>query len=133
MRQLVYTVFTANNHASFHLSQKKNLVKYQEILKYYDHHRNTVYAFLHCFTEDRQDGIFLSILNMKKHLSPQPFCKSLNRISHHPNSTVNKIWIFKISKMQIFKSNFSHDFPLERTRETILSVKNGHIFSFKAI
>ena len=35
VRQLVYTVFISNNHASFHLCWKKNLVKHKEISKYY--------------------------------------------------------------------------------------------------
>ena len=37
MRQLVYTMFSTNNYASFHLRWKKNLVKYQKVLKYYFH------------------------------------------------------------------------------------------------
>ena len=37
MRQLVYTLFSTNNHASFHLWWKENLVKYQKFSKYYDH------------------------------------------------------------------------------------------------
>ena len=35
MRQLIYTMFVANNHASFHLWWKETLVKYQKDLKYY--------------------------------------------------------------------------------------------------
>ena len=37
MRQLVYTMFITNNHASFHLRWKENLVKYQKASKYYVH------------------------------------------------------------------------------------------------
>ena len=35
MRQLVYTLFITNNHDSFHLWWKENLVKHQKVLKYY--------------------------------------------------------------------------------------------------
>ena len=37
VRQLGYTMFIANNHTSFHLRWKENLVKYQKVLKYYVH------------------------------------------------------------------------------------------------
>ena len=37
MRQLVYAIFIINNHASFHLWWKGNLVKHQKASKYYDH------------------------------------------------------------------------------------------------
>ena len=44
VRQLVYIIFNTNNHASFHLHHasfhlpwKKNLVKHQNVSKYYDH------------------------------------------------------------------------------------------------
>ena len=37
MGQLVYTMFTTNNHDSFHLWRKKNLVKHQKVRKYYGH------------------------------------------------------------------------------------------------
>ena len=33
----VHTMFITNNHASFHLWWKENLVKYQEVSKYFDH------------------------------------------------------------------------------------------------
>ena len=36
MRQLVHTVFVSNNRASFHLWWKENLVKHQEVSKYYE-------------------------------------------------------------------------------------------------
>ena len=36
MRQLVYTIFIINNHNSFHLWWKENLVKHQKVSKYYD-------------------------------------------------------------------------------------------------
>ena len=36
VRQLLYTIFIINNHASFHLWWKKNLVKHQKFSKYYD-------------------------------------------------------------------------------------------------
>ena len=38
VRQLVHTMFITNNHASFHLWWKENLVKYQKVSKYYVHH-----------------------------------------------------------------------------------------------
>ena len=34
--QAVYTMFTSNNRASFHLWWKENLVKYQKVSKYYE-------------------------------------------------------------------------------------------------
>ena len=37
MRQLVYTKYIRNNHSSFHLWSKENLVKSQKVSKYYDH------------------------------------------------------------------------------------------------
>ena len=83
--------------------------------------------YLHCFTKDRYGDIFLPILHMKKHLNLEPFWKYLNRTSHHSNFTFNKIWDFKIFKTQIFKSNFSHDFPLERTQKTFFSAINWNI------
>ena len=33
MRQLVYTMFITNNHTSFHLWWKENLIKYQKVLR----------------------------------------------------------------------------------------------------
>ena len=36
MRQLVYTMFTSNNRASFRLWWKKNLVKHQKVSEYYE-------------------------------------------------------------------------------------------------
>ena len=30
-------MFITNNHATFHLRRKKNLVKYQKVSEYYDH------------------------------------------------------------------------------------------------
>ena len=36
MRQLVYTMFISNSHASFHLWLKENLVKHQKVSKYYE-------------------------------------------------------------------------------------------------
>ena len=36
VRQLVFTMFITNNHNSFHLWWKKNLVKHQKVSKYYD-------------------------------------------------------------------------------------------------
>ena len=40
MKQLLYTMFTNNNHDSFHLWWKENLVKLQEVLKHYDQDRS---------------------------------------------------------------------------------------------
>ena len=37
MKQLVYTIFITNNRVSFHLWQNESLIKYQKVLKYYDH------------------------------------------------------------------------------------------------
>ena len=37
MRQLVYTIFIANNHASF--ENLENLVKHEQVSKYYEHER----------------------------------------------------------------------------------------------
>ena len=36
MRQFVYTMFKSNIGASFHLWLKKNLLKHQEVSKYYE-------------------------------------------------------------------------------------------------
>ena len=36
MRQLVHTMFIANDHNSFHLWWQENFVKHQKVLKYYD-------------------------------------------------------------------------------------------------
>ena len=36
MRQLAYTMFINNNHASFHLWLKENLFKHQRVSKYYE-------------------------------------------------------------------------------------------------
>ena len=33
----MYTIFVINNHAPFHWSQKKNLLKYKKVSKYYNH------------------------------------------------------------------------------------------------
>ena len=35
MKQYAYTIFITNNHASFHLWWKENLVKYQKVSEYY--------------------------------------------------------------------------------------------------
>ena len=40
MKQLVHNMFITNNHTSFHLRRKKNLVKHQTFSKYYDHNCN---------------------------------------------------------------------------------------------
>ena len=37
MKNLVYTMFITNNHASFRLWWKEHIVKYQEVSKYYVH------------------------------------------------------------------------------------------------
>ena len=34
---IMYTMFITNNHTSFHLWRKENLVKHQKVLKYYVH------------------------------------------------------------------------------------------------
>ena len=36
VRQLAYTMFVTNNHASFDLYGNQNLVKHQKVSKYYD-------------------------------------------------------------------------------------------------
>ena len=36
MRQLIYTMFTSNNRASFHFWWKENLLKHQGVWKYYE-------------------------------------------------------------------------------------------------
>ena len=38
MRQLIYTMFISNNHASFHLWSGENLVKYKKVSKYYENY-----------------------------------------------------------------------------------------------
>ena len=42
-------MFITNNHASFHLQQKENLVKYQKISKYYVHYCLQTFVFLFMF------------------------------------------------------------------------------------
>ena len=37
MKQLVYTMFITNNHASFLLWWKENSLNYQKVSKYYEH------------------------------------------------------------------------------------------------
>ena len=37
VRQLIYTLFITNNHASLHLCWKENFVKYQKVSKYCAH------------------------------------------------------------------------------------------------
>ena len=48
MRQLVYTMFITNNHASFHLWREENLLKYQNVSKYngHDYLQNFVLLFM---------------------------------------------------------------------------------------
>ena len=36
MRQLVYTILISNNHASFHIWWKENLLKHQKVWKYHE-------------------------------------------------------------------------------------------------
>ena len=38
VRKLASTVFLTNEDSPFHLWQNKNLVKYQKVLKHYDHY-----------------------------------------------------------------------------------------------
>ena len=52
MRQLVYTIFITNNHASFHLWWKENLLKYQKVSKYYVHNCSS-----HIIESDDEDII----------------------------------------------------------------------------
>ena len=57
MRQLVFTNIITNNNIPFHFWRKKNLIKHQEVSKYYDH--DCLYFLLH----------FMSLLtapNLKK-------------------------------------------------------------------
>ena len=37
MWQQAYFIFVTNNYAPFHISQRKNLVKFQKVSKYNDH------------------------------------------------------------------------------------------------
>ena len=37
MWQHVYTILVTNNHAPFHIWQRKNLVKFHKVSKYNDH------------------------------------------------------------------------------------------------
>ena len=46
LRQLVYTMSVSNNHPSFHLWWKENLVKHQKVSKYYE---NILLQFFFCF------------------------------------------------------------------------------------
>ena len=52
VRQLVYTMFITNNHASFHLWGKEYLVKYQKVSKHYvqDCLQNFLLLFMILFT-----------------------------------------------------------------------------------
>ena len=52
VRQLLYTMFITNNHASFHLWQKENLVKYQKVSKCYvrDCLQNFILLFIFLLT-----------------------------------------------------------------------------------
>ena len=40
MKQLLYSMFVNNNDASFQFRWKENLVKLQNVSKYYDHDRS---------------------------------------------------------------------------------------------
>ena len=46
MRQLLYVKFISNNHASFHLRCKENLVKHQEAWKYYENDCSLIFFLL---------------------------------------------------------------------------------------
>ena len=52
MRQVIYIMFITNNHTSFHLRSKKNLVKYQKVSKCYVHNclRNFLLVFMFLLT-----------------------------------------------------------------------------------
>ena len=52
MRQLIYTMFISNNRRSFHLWGKENLVKHQEVSKYYENNclQNFLLLFLSLLT-----------------------------------------------------------------------------------
>ena len=46
MRQHIYTTFTSNNRASFHLWWKENLVKHHQVSKYYETDCRSKWPFL---------------------------------------------------------------------------------------
>ena len=46
MRQRVYTMFVTNNHASFRLWRRQNLVNHQKTKKYYDPDRLQTFLLL---------------------------------------------------------------------------------------
>ena len=54
MRQLVYTIFISNNHPSFHLRWKKNLVKHWKVSKYYETDCRSIKA-IYIYTSERSD------------------------------------------------------------------------------
>ena len=54
-RQLVYTVFVTNNHASFHLWWKENLIKYQKVLKYHVHDCRSKMIFIYVISANLVD------------------------------------------------------------------------------
>ena len=61
MRQLVYTMFNTNNHASFYLRWKEKLVKYQNVLKYYVHDcTNSITFSSVSYVNKRSSLIFVS-------------------------------------------------------------------------
>ena len=88
MRQLVYTTFITNNHASFLLWFKGNLVKYQTVSKYYVH--------------DSSLGLKtgLSIVN-KFLLAGDKFMSEMHL--GQPGSTYNACRLFAKSKERIQK------------------------------
>ena len=43
--QLVKTMFTTNDHASFHFWWNGDMVKHQQVLKYYDHDCQQIFFF----------------------------------------------------------------------------------------
>ena len=95
MRQLVYIMFIANNHALFHLWWKENLVKYQKDLK----------GII------PSPQIFHFACYIKGYLWYQDFCKNI--FSNYTNFTTNCFLIL----MLLHKWSQKHLVLLMRNRE----------------
>ena len=91
MRQLVYTIFTSNNRASFHLWWNENLLKHQRVSKYYENNCNSTQ-----FSPSPPSSIQLILTSIQLH-SPLPSLfqhppSSLQYLHQYSNQNIARNW-----------------------------------------
>ena len=114
MRQLFYTMFISNNHPSFHLWWKENLVKHRKVSKYYETDCRAFFIICHISPTK------LNVILTNKYL-PVIQLKNLS-----PNLTAQ--WTTTLFKPQCkliaMKLTFFSSTPQQLGKECNLNIKN---------